>query len=153
MDDARGAVERVARESYGRLIAYLSARTGDVAGAEDALADAFVAALRTWPASGVPANPAAWLLTTARHKILDGLRHERVHAEAAPTLRQLVGDAEEMSIGDVFPDERLKLLFVCAHRPSMRRSTHRSCSRWCSAWMPRPSPGPFSRCRPPWDNV
>src|SRR5688572_17432862 len=60
VDEARGAVERVARESYGRLIAYLAARTHDVAGAEDALADAFVAALRVWPDEGVPGAPEAW---------------------------------------------------------------------------------------------
>jgi RNA polymerase sigma-70 factor (ECF subfamily) len=123
MDDAHDAVERVARESYGRLIAYLAARTGDVAGAEDALSDAFTAALRTWPRDGVPANPAAWLLTTARHKIVDRVRHERIHAQAAPTLRLLVREAEEMSPASVFPDDRLKLLFVCAH-PAIDRSVH-----------------------------
>ncbi|HVZ37788.1 MAG TPA: RNA polymerase subunit sigma-70, partial [Candidatus Kapabacteria bacterium] len=59
------AVERAARDSYGRLLAYLSARSRDVAAAEDALADAFHAALETWPRSGVPEHPEAWLLTAA----------------------------------------------------------------------------------------
>ena len=60
-DDPRGVVELVAREWYGRLVAYLSARTRDVAAAEDALSDAFVTALRTWPRDGVPTRPEAWL--------------------------------------------------------------------------------------------
>jgi RNA polymerase sigma-70 factor (ECF subfamily) len=59
-------IERVARESYGRLVAYLSSHTRDVASAEDALSNALVAALTTWPQHGVPQNPEAWLLTTAR---------------------------------------------------------------------------------------
>src|SRR6185437_356989 len=121
--DARAVVERVARESYGRLMAYLSARTGDVAGAEDALADAFMSALRTWPDAGVPTTPEAWLLTTARHKLIDRARHDRIHAEATPALRQLVQDTEMMSDESAFPDERLKLLFVCAH-PAIDRSIH-----------------------------
>jgi len=123
MDDPRGVMELVARESYGRLVAFLSSRTGDVAGAEDALGDAFMAALRTWPRDGVPQNPEGWLLTTARHKIIDRIRHERMRADAAPTIRQLVGEAEEISTGSGFPDERLKLLFVCAH-PAIDRSVH-----------------------------
>jgi len=121
-DDPRGVVEIVARESYGRLIAYLAARTGDVASAEDALADAFMAALRTWPADGVPAKPEAWLLTAARRRLIDRARHERMRAEVAPALRQLVREAEEMSEHE-FPDERLKLLFVCAH-PAIDRGMH-----------------------------
>jgi RNA polymerase sigma-70 factor (ECF subfamily) len=113
-DDPLRVVETVARESYGRLIAYLSARTRDVAGAEDALAEAFVTALRTWGRDGVPAKPEAWLLTTARHKQIDRVRHERMRADAEPAIRQLVYEAEAMADRD-FPDERLKLLFVCAH--------------------------------------
>ena len=104
-------------------MAFLSSRTGDVAGAEDALGDAFMAALRTWPRDGVPENPEGWLLTTARHKIIDRIRHERLRAGAVPTIRQLVGEAEEISTGSGFPDERLKLLFVCAH-PAIDRSVH-----------------------------
>jgi predicted RNA polymerase sigma factor len=90
VDDARRVIELVARESYGRLVAYLSARTHDVAGSEDALADAFVAALRTWPRDGVPAKPEAWLLTTARHRLIDRARHEQMRVEASQTVRLLV---------------------------------------------------------------
>ena len=128
-DDPRGVVELVARESYGRLVAYLSARTRDVAAAEDALSEAFVTALRTWPRDGVPAKPGAWLLTTARRRLIDRARHERVRVNAAPTVRLLVDEAEAL-MNDAaamderaFPDERLKLLFVCAH-PDVDRGMH-----------------------------
>jgi predicted RNA polymerase sigma factor len=123
VDDARRVIELVARESYGRLVAYLSARTHDVAASEDALADAFMAALRTWPRDGVPAKPEAWLLTTARHRLIDRARHEQMRVEASQTVRLLVREAEEMSESTVFPDERLKLLFVCAH-PAIDRGVH-----------------------------
>jgi RNA polymerase sigma-70 factor (ECF subfamily) len=121
-DDPRGVVEHVARESYGRLVAYLSARTRDVAAAEDALADAFLTALRTWPRDGVPTKPEAWLLTTARRRLIDRARHERVRADAEPTIRLLVREAETVD-DRAFPDERLKLLFVCAH-PDVDRGMH-----------------------------
>jgi predicted RNA polymerase sigma factor len=121
--DARNAIERVARESYGRLIAYLAARTHDVAGAEDALADAFMAALRTWPQEGVPATPEAWLLTAARRRLIDGARRERVRAEATETVRLMLGEPADLSESTVFPDDRLKLLFVCAH-PAIDRTVH-----------------------------
>jgi predicted RNA polymerase sigma factor len=123
VDEARRVIERVARESYGRLVAYLSVRTHDVAGSEDALADAFMAALRTWPRDGVPAKPEAWLLTTARHRLIDRARHEQMRVETSQTVRLLVREAEEMSESTVFPDERLKLLFVCAH-PAIDRGVH-----------------------------
>ncbi|WP_291409801.1 sigma factor, partial [Devosia sp.] len=73
-DAARRAAERAARESYGRLLAFLAARTRDVAGAEDALAEAFASALTAWPEQGVPANPDAWLLTVARRRQTDAYR-------------------------------------------------------------------------------
>ena len=73
-DAARRAAERAARDSYGRLLAFLAARTRDVAGAEDALAEAFASALKSWPEQGVPANPDAWLLTVARRRQTDALR-------------------------------------------------------------------------------
>ncbi|MDQ6704741.1 MAG: RNA polymerase subunit sigma-70 [Acidobacteriota bacterium] len=114
--DAHGAVERVARDSYGRLVAYLAARWRDVAAAEDALADAFRAALETWPSAGVPDKPEAWLLTSARRRLIDAARHVRVQADAVPTLLAMANEAQEMADnGNVFPDERLKLLFICAH--------------------------------------
>lgn len=114
--DARRAVEQAARDSYGRLIAFLAARSRDMAAAEDALADVFCAALETWPRTGVPDKPEAWLLTAARRRLIDSARHARVQAEAVPTLLAVVDEAQYLVNGDiVFPDERLKLLFVCAH--------------------------------------
>ena len=70
-DDPRLVVECVARQSYGRLVAYLASRTREVAAAEDALSDAFLTALRTWERDGVPDKPEAWLLTTARRRLID----------------------------------------------------------------------------------
>src|SRR5579883_3185849 len=114
--DARRAVEQAARASYSRLLAFLAARSRDVAAAEDALADAFRAALENWPRSGVPEKPEAWLLTAARRRLLDGIRHARVQGEAVPTLLAVADEAQEVAATGVeFPDERLKLLFVCAH--------------------------------------
>ena len=82
-------IERVARESYGRLVANLSARTGDLASAEDALGDALVSALTHWPADGVPQNPEAWLMTAARHTLIDAMRHHRVVLARPPTVALL----------------------------------------------------------------
>ena len=117
------AIERVARESYGRLVAYLSAHTRDVAGAEDALSEALCAALAAWPRDGVPANPSAWLLTTARHTHIDFLRHQRMVLANEPTLRLLHAGASGATVPSEFPDERLKLLFVCAH-PAIDAAMH-----------------------------
>jgi predicted RNA polymerase sigma factor len=116
-------IERVARESYGRLVAYLSSHTRDVASAEDALSNALVKALTTWPQDGVPQNPEAWLLTTARHSLIDHVRHQQVAEASEPTLLLLREDSKEMTLSTEFPDERLKLLFVCAH-PAIDPAMH-----------------------------
>jgi RNA polymerase sigma-70 factor (ECF subfamily) len=114
--DARQAAELVARASYGRLLAYLAARWRDVAAAEDALGHAFLAALETWPRVGVPDKPEAWLLAAARRRLLDGARHARVVVASAADLRVVVDQAQRAASAEAgFPDERLKLLFVCAH--------------------------------------
>src|ERR1700692_1103810 len=97
-EDTHRAIERVARESYGRLVAYLSSHTRDVASAEDALSDALVAALRTWPRDGVPQNPGAWLLTTARHSFIDLVRHRQVAAASEPTLLLLREEPKEVTL-------------------------------------------------------
>jgi RNA polymerase sigma-70 factor, ECF subfamily len=108
-------IERVARESYGRLVAYLSSHTRDVGSAEDALGDALVKALTAWPRDGVPQNPEAWLMTTARHSIIDLVRHQQVAEASEPTLVLLREESKDMILSPEFPDERLKLLFVCAY--------------------------------------
>ena len=88
------AAAAVARESYGRLIAYLAARSHDIAAADDALGDALAAALRHWPVDGVPDAPEAWLLTTARRRLHDRWRHGQVEAgaEAIMLARGAMGD-------------------------------------------------------------
>ena len=122
-ESAQRTIERVARESYGRLVAYLSSHTRDVASAEDALSNALVKALTIWPQDGVPQNPEAWLLTTARHALIDDVRHQQVVAASEPTLVLLRQGDEEMMFSAKFPDERLKLLFVCAH-PAIDPAMH-----------------------------
>jgi len=116
-------VERVARESYGRLVAYLSVHTQDLAGAEDALSEALLKALMVWPRDGVPQNPEAWLLTTARHSLIDFFRHQRVVLAGEPNLLLLTQNSAEATLETNFPDERLKLLFVCAH-PAIDPAMH-----------------------------
>ncbi len=116
MELARRAAEAAARDSYGRLLAYLAARARNIAACEDALADAFRAALETWPLRGVPDRPEAWLLTAARRNLGHGWRHEKVRAAAAPDLAVLAhAEAADSAGSPEIPDERLKLLFVCAH--------------------------------------
>ena len=122
-EDTQRTIERVARESYGRLVAYLSVHTRDLASAEDALSNALVSALTHWPQKGVPQNPEAWLLTAARHSLIDVIRHQRVVAESEPTLKLLQEGFMETIMATEFPDERLKLLFVCAH-PAIDPAMH-----------------------------
>jgi RNA polymerase sigma-70 factor (ECF subfamily) len=94
-----------------------------VASAEDALSDALVKALTAWPRDGVPQNPEAWLMTTARHAIIDQVRHQQVAEASEPTLSLLRGESQEITLSTEFPDERLKLLFVCAH-PAIDPAMH-----------------------------
>ncbi|WP_248925637.1 RNA polymerase sigma factor [Paenibacillus hamazuiensis] len=118
------AVEQAARDSYGRLVAYLAARWHDIATVEDALSGAFVAALETWPRTGVPDKPEAWLLTAARRKLIDGARRARVQAKAEPALLAMAEEARRWSRSDEdFPDERLRMMFMCAH-PDIDPSMH-----------------------------
>lgn len=112
---ARDTAAAVARRSYGKLVAYLASRTGDVAGAEDALAEAFASALADWPRDGVPRNPEAWLMTVARRRQIDASRRRRSRAEAAVHLRLLAEEADAAAAQPAMPDERLGLMFACAH--------------------------------------
>lgn len=120
-DQAACRAARVAaRDSYGRLLALLAAATTDLAAAEDALADAFERALRTWPAQGVPGSPDAWLLTVARNRLRDEWKSARaqraVRLDAATAALAHVDDIDVDSI----PDRRLELMLVCAH-PAIER--------------------------------
>ena len=107
--------ELAARTSYGRLLALLAAGTSDIAGAEDALADALERALRSWPVDGIPDRPDAWLLTVARNRQRDSWRS----AEATRTVALDVQSHAPLHVDDVdpdaVPDRRLELMLVCAH--------------------------------------
>jgi len=113
--DAHDTVARVARDSYGKLLAFLAIRTHDIAAAEDALADAFQAALTTWPQRGVPRNPEGWLLTAARRRGIDVTRRERAFSNLLPVLSAADCAAANGDGEEAFPDERLAMLFLCAH--------------------------------------
>ncbi|MDG0022968.1 DUF6596 domain-containing protein [Trinickia sp. Y13] len=113
-DTARSIAEAVARRSYGKLVALLAMRTRDVAAAEDALADAFAAALADWPVRGCPANPEAWLMTVARRRAIDVVRHRVVRDEFAHQLLLLADEIDEHD-PTALPDRRLALLFACTH--------------------------------------
>jgi RNA polymerase sigma-70 factor, ECF subfamily len=111
---ARDTAEAVARRGYGKLVAFLAARTGDVAGAEDALADAFAAALTDWSRNGIPRNPEGWLITVARRRMIDAARRRRGDAGAADHLRLTADELAAAEAKDM-PDDRLHLMFACAH--------------------------------------
>jgi predicted RNA polymerase sigma factor len=120
---AADAAALAARDSYGRLLALLSSSTSDIAAAEDALADAFERALRSWPAQGAPASPDAWLLTVARNRLRD-------HWKSAAAQRTVPLDGRPDSFAhsddldvEALPDKRLELMLVCAH-PAIDRSAH-----------------------------
>lgn len=111
-----------ARDSYGRLLALLAAATSDLAAAEDALADAFERALRTWPSHGVPGNPDAWLLTVARNRLRDEWKSARVQrAVPLDAVPDTLAHIDDVDI-DAIPDRRLELMLVCAH-PAIDRAT------------------------------
>ncbi|TPJ40757.1 RNA polymerase sigma factor [Mesorhizobium sp. B2-3-13] len=114
-DIARAAAEAAARESYGKLVAWLAARTRDVAAAEDALADAFAAALERWPRTGVPEKPEAWLLAVARRRRVDAVRRRLTSEAGRDHLKLIAEEAEARMTDEDLPDERLRLMFACAH--------------------------------------
>jgi len=112
---ARSTAEAVARRSYGKLVAFLAARTRDVAAAEDALSEAFASALADWPVKGCPANPEAWLLTVARRKVIDMYRGRRRAEIASEQLQVLAAGLDAVAPDANIPDQRLALMFACAH--------------------------------------
>ncbi len=117
-EQARSTAEAVARRSYGKLVAFLAARTHDVAAAEDALSEAFASALADWPEKGCPANPEAWLLTVARRKMIDSYRGQRreIPGEELQGIMEGLGAAAiAAETPTQIPDQRLALMFVCAH--------------------------------------
>ncbi len=109
--ETQQTVEAVALRSRGKLVAFLAARFGDVAAAEDAVSEAFAAALVSWPQTGCPANPEAWLLTAARRKRIDQLRGNR----ETPVTDEPETLAANYELPGELPDRRLALLFACTH--------------------------------------
>lgn len=116
------AIERIAEASYGKLLAYLSARSRDIQACEDALADSFRLASEKWTDAGVPENPEAWIITVAKNKLIDAGRKLKTAADSASTIALLEDERFESGrLDHEFKDERLKLLFVCCH-PSIDES-------------------------------
>jgi RNA polymerase sigma-70 factor (ECF subfamily) len=115
-EPVRETAEAVARRSYGKLVAFLAARTGDVASAEDALSAAFTAALTEWQVSGIPRNSEAWLMAVARNKLVDAARRRQGSERAAGDLRMMAEELAASAADDAYiPDDRLRLMFACAH--------------------------------------
>ena len=114
-EQARSTAEAVARRSYGKLVAFLAVRTRDVAAAEDALSEAFAAALSDWPRNGCPSNPEAWLLTVARRRVIDVVRGRRRGEVVSGQLQALAEGLDAAAADPEIPDRRLALLFACAH--------------------------------------
>jgi RNA polymerase sigma-70 factor (ECF subfamily) len=125
---AAAAAERTFREQYGRILATLIRTCGDFDLAEEAMQDAFAVALERWPKDGVPANPGAWITTTARRKAIDRLRRDRTSAEkrslleADAALAALGTETEGPEMTEPFDaaqdrlrDDRLRLIFTCCH--------------------------------------
>jgi predicted RNA polymerase sigma factor len=111
---ARSTAEDAARRSYGKLVAFLATRTHDVAAAEDALSEAFAAALVDWPRNGCPTNPEGWLMTVARRKLIDMVRRESRYPFADIELQSIEDLVTGPASGEL-PDERLAMMFACAH--------------------------------------
>jgi len=105
--------ERIARESYGRLLALVATRTRDIAAAEDALSEAFAAALSRWPVTGVPNNPQAWLVQVARNRLIDDARRGARRDRASTDLTLM--EIERLETVQPFEDRRLALMYAAAH--------------------------------------
>ncbi|WP_020575202.1 RNA polymerase sigma factor [Actinopolymorpha alba] len=148
----RSTVEAVFREEHGRLLAALARRFGDLDLAEEVASEAIAAALAHWPTDGVPPNPGAWLMTTARRKAVDRLRRDRVHAARLAVLQLEMraeldragpaagagasADTPGDTAGDL-PDERLQLFFTCAH-PALPAEDRTALTLRCLAGLTTP---------------
>jgi RNA polymerase sigma-70 factor, ECF subfamily len=109
------AVDRVFREEWGRAVSILISVLGDFELAEDAVQDAFTAALERWPRDGEPQNPGAWIVTTAKNRAIDRLRRDRTLARKTELLQRLAELPDEENEVSAIPDERLALVFTCCH--------------------------------------
>lgn len=125
----------VFREEHGRLLAALVRRFGDLDLAEEAASEAVEAALRHWPVDGVPPNPGAWLMTTARRKAVDRLRRDQAYAARLAILQVEADRAVPAEAG--FPDDRLQLFFTCAH-PALAAEDRGALTLRCLAGLTTP---------------
>ncbi|MGI5215567.1 RNA polymerase sigma factor [Plantactinospora sp. CA-290183] len=107
-------IERVFRAEYGRAVAVLVRLLGDIDAAEEAVQDAFAAALRHWPSRGLPPSPAGWIITTARNRAIDHRRREASRTDRH-TQAALLRSPDEPAEEDAVPDDRLRLIFTCCH--------------------------------------
>jgi RNA polymerase sigma-70 factor (ECF subfamily) len=109
-------IDEIFRREYGRAVSVLVRSLGDIGLAEEAVQDAFVEAVRRWPADGVPPSPAGWLITTARNRAIDRLRREATREERhRQALELLASEQEEPEEEGVVRDDRLRLIFTCCH--------------------------------------
>ena len=115
MQSEKAAVARVYRAEYGRLIASLVRRFGDIDVAQDAAGEALVAALERWPAAGTPPNPGAWLMTTARNRAIDRIRREGQRDAKQRAASMPYDDITEDTPTGPVDDDRLRLVFTCCH--------------------------------------
>src|SRR6202795_3245481 len=107
-------IEEIFRAEHGRILATLIRLLGGIDEAEEALQDAFAAALEQWPAAGTPANPAAWLVSTGRHKAIDRLRRDALLAEKQEEIAVHIEQSAAEDDAPV-PEDRLRLIFTCCH--------------------------------------
>ena len=114
-DSARAAIEQIARESYGKCVAIISSKTGDIHLAQDCLAHAFEQALKRWPSDGVPQHPEAWLIKTAKNWNIDQAKRAESKYTQQATALELDNMVSQNSPTQSIPDKRLQLLFVCSH--------------------------------------
>jgi len=118
MADVRAAAESVFRQESGRIIATLIRISGSFDRAEEAMQESFASALVSWPVKGVPANPAAWIMTTAHRKLIDDARREHTRRDKQDALRYETPAWSSPNIEEPimnFPDDRLRLIFTCCH--------------------------------------
>ncbi|MBM7774453.1 RNA polymerase sigma-70 factor (ECF subfamily) [Actinokineospora baliensis] len=137
MVDERAAVAAVFREEHGRLLAALARRFGDLDLAEEAASEAVEAALAHWPEHGVPPNPGAWLMTTARRKAVDRLRRDRTYTARLAELKVEAERAEPPAPAQGMPDDRLQLFFTCAH-PALAEEDRGALTLRCLAGLTTP---------------
>jgi RNA polymerase sigma-70 factor, ECF subfamily len=116
---ATSEIERVFRDEHGRAVAVLVRTFGDIDVAEEAVQDAFTAALQRWPSAGLPPNPVGWIITTARNRAIDRLRREASRDDRHAQAALLHASAEPIQEGPV-RDDRLRLIFTCCH-PALAR--------------------------------